>query len=417
MEITETALAGFLETILPHLDERRRRLLVGATAVMLGRGGRTKVAELSGVSRPTVAKGANEIETGAEVFGRQRSPGGGAKPAVETQPGLFEALDALVDPQTRGSPVSSLRWTSKSTYQLADELVRQGYRVSAELVRRLLHQMGYSLQAPAKQKEGTTHPDRNAQFAYLNSRVTDHLRAGEPVISVDTKKKELVGDFHNGGREWQPSGQPEPVRVHDFIDPGLGKAIPYGIYDLSNDEGWVSVGDTADTAEFAANTIRRWWHQMGQHRFGDATRLLITADAGGSNGYRIRAWKTHLAALATETGLTITVCHYPPGTSKWNKIEHRMFSFITLNWRGRPLTSIRTIVELIAATTTKTGLTIQADHDPTEYPKGVKISDARTRRHPPHPTRLARRLELHHPPHMKRQIKFAAGPNCRPPIR
>ena len=398
MEITETALAGFLETILPHLDERRRRLLVGATAVMLGRGGRTKVAELSGVSRPTVAKGANEIETGAEVFGRQRSPGGGAKPAVETQPGLFEALDALVDPQTRGSPVSSLRWTSKSTYQLADELVRQGYRVSAELVRRLLHQMGYSLQAPAKQKEGTTHPDRNAQFAYLNSRVTDHLRAGEPVISVDTKKKELVGDFHNGGREWQPSGQPEPVRVHDFIDPGLGKAIPYGIYDLSNDEGWVSVGYTADTAEFAANTIRRWWHQMGQHRFGDATRLLITADAGGSNGYRIRAWKTHLAALATETGLTITVCHYPPGTSKWNKIEHRMFSFITLNWRGRPLTSIRTIVELIAATTTKTGLTIQADHDPTEYPKGVKISDARTRRHPPHPTRLARRLELHHPP-------------------
>ena len=376
MEITETALAGFLETILPHLDERRRRLLVGATAVMLGRGGRTKVAELSGVSRPTVAKGANEIETGAEVFGRQRSPGGGAKPAVETQPGLFEALDALVDPQTRGSPVSSLRWTSKSTYQLADELVRQGYRVSAELVRRLLHQMGYSLQAPAKQKEGTTHPDRNAQFAYLNSRVTDHLRAGEPVISVDTKKKELVGDFHNGGREWQPSGQPEPVRVHDFIDPGLGKAIPYGIYDLSNDEGWVSVGDTADTAEFAANTIRRWWHQMGQHRFGDATRLLITADAGGSNGYRIRAWKTHLAALATETGLTITVCHYPPGTSKWNKIEHRMFSFITLNWRGRPLTSIRTIVELIAATTTKTGLTIQADHDPTEYPKGVKVSDS-----------------------------------------
>ena len=216
------ALAGFLETILPHLDERRRRLLMGATAVMLGRGGRTKVAELSGVSRSTVAKGANEIETGAEVFGWQRSPGGGAKPAVETQPGLFEALDALVDPQTRGSPVSSLRWTSKSTYQLADELVRQGYRVSAELVRRLLHQMGYSLQAPAKQKEGTTHPDHNAQFAYLNSRVTDHLRAGEPVISVDTKKKELVGDFHNGGREWQPSGQPEPVRGPRLHRPWAG---------------------------------------------------------------------------------------------------------------------------------------------------------------------------------------------------
>jgi transposase len=376
VEITESALAGFFGAMLPHLDERQRRLMVGSAAVMLGHGGRTKVAKLSGVSRPTVSKGADEIEAGAEVTDRLRSVGAGAKPAVETQPGLLEALDALVDPETRGSPMSLLRWTSKSTYELARELVAQGYQVSAELVRRLLHQMGYSLQAPAKEKEGTTHPDRNAQFEYLNSLTARRVEAGEPVISVDTKKKELVGDFHNGGREWQPKGEPERVRVHDFIDRDLGRAIPYGIYDIGNDEGWVSVGNTADTAEFAVNSIRTWWNQMGRERFPDATRLLITADAGGSNGYRIRAWKHRLAALATDTGLEITVCHYPPGTSKWNKIEHRMFSFITMNWRGRPLTSLRTIVELIAATTTQTGLTIRADHDPTEYLKGVKISDA-----------------------------------------
>ena len=350
--------------------------MVGSAAVMLGHGGRTRVAKLSGVSRPTVSKGADEIGAGAEVTDRLRSVGAGAKPAVETQPGLLEALDALVDPETRGSPMSLLRWTSKSTYELARELVAQGYQVSAELVRRLLHQMGYSLQAPAKEKEGTTHPDRNAQFEYLNGLTARRVETGEPVISVDTKKKELIGDFHNKGREWQPKGEPERVRVHDFVDRDLGKAIPYGIYDIGNDEGWVSVGDTADTAEFAVNSIRRWWDQMGRERFPDATRLLITADAGGSNGYRIRAWKHRLAAFATDTGLEITVCHYPPGTSKWNKIEHRMFSFITMNWRGRPLTSLRTIVELIAATTTQTGLTIRADHDPTEYPKGIKISDA-----------------------------------------
>ena len=376
MEITSEALSEFFGQILPHLGERQRRVVAGAAAQMLGRGGKTRVAEASGMSRNTVIRGVGEMEAGVEPSDRQRAPGGGDRPAIVKQPGLSEALDELVDPETRGTPMSSLRWTSKSTYQLARELTSQGYQVSAELVRRLLHQMGYSLQAPSKQKEGTTHPDRDAQFCYLNSRVTDHLRAGEPVISVDTKKKELIGDFHNGGREYQPKGQPEQVRVHDFIDPGLGKAIPYGIYDISNNEGWVSVGDTADTAEFAVNSIRRWWNQMGKDRFGDATRLLITADAGGSNGYRIRAWKAHLAVLATETGLEITVCHYPPGTSKWNKIEHRMFAFITMNWRGRPLTSIRTIIELISATTTKTGLTIRADHDPAEYPKGVKISDA-----------------------------------------
>jgi len=350
--------------------------MAGAAAQMLGRGGKTWVAEASGMSRNTVIKGVGEVVSGVDPSDRQRAPGGGDLPAIVKQPGLWEALDELVHPETRGTPMSLLRWTSKSTYELADELVRQGYRVSAELVRRLLHQMGYSLQAPSKQKEGTTHPDRNAQFEYLNSSVVEHLGDGEPVISVDTKKKELVGDFHNGGREWQPKREPERVRVHDFVDPVLGKAIPYGIYDVCNDEGWVSVGDTADTAEFAVASIRQWWNRMGKERFPNATGLLITADAGGSNGHRIRAWKHHLARFAEETGLEITVCHYPPGTSKWNRIEHRMFSFITMNWRGRPLTSLRTIIELIAATTTNSGLTIRADHDPAEYPKGVKISDA-----------------------------------------
>jgi hypothetical protein len=238
--------------------------------------------------------------------------------------------------------------------------------------------MGYSLQAPAKENEGTSHPDRDGQFRYLNDLAGGCIAAGEPVISVDTKKKELIGDYTNGGREWQPTGEPQRVNVHDFPDRALGefaKAIPYGIYDVSNDEGWVSVGDTADTAEFAVESIRRWWNQMGRARFPDATKLMVTADAGGSNGYRIRAWKWHLAQLAAETGLEITVCHYPPGTSKWNKIEHRLFSFISMNWRGRPLTDIRTIIELIAATTTETGLTVQAAYDPTWYPKGVRISD------------------------------------------
>jgi transposase len=369
-------LSEFFDTVLPHLDERQRRVVAGSMARGLGRGGKTRVAEASGMSRNTVIKAQGEVEAGIEPSVRLRAPGGGDRPAIVKQPGLLEALDELVGPETRGTPMSMLRWTSKSTYELARELTLEGYRISAETVRRLLHQMGYSLQAPAKENEGTTHPDRDDQFEYLNGLTARRVEAGEPVISVDTKKKELVGDFHNGGREWQPKGEPERVRVHDFIDPALGKAIPYGIYDISNDEGWVSVGDTADTAEFAVNSIRRWWNQMGKDRFPDATRLLITADAGGSNGYRIRAWKHHLARLATDTGLEITVCHYPPGTSKWNKIEHRMFSFITMNWRGRPLTSLRTIVELIAATTTRSGLTIRADHDPAEYLKGVKISDA-----------------------------------------
>jgi hypothetical protein len=379
VELSEQGLAGFFVTVLPHLDERQRRVVAGAMAEALGHGGQKMVVETSGMSSHTVWKAVGEVRAGVEVSDRVRSPGGGDKPAIDKQPGLLETLDELVWPATMGSPMSLLRWTSKSTYRLADELVRAGYQASAELVRRLLHQMGYSLQAPSKQKEGADHPDRDAQFRYLNDQAGGHLGAGEPVISVDTKKKELIGEYANGGREWHPKREPTRVNVHDFKDRGLGeyaKAIPYGIYDVANDEGWVSVGDTADTAEFAVESIRRWWHQMGSTRFPEATRLLITADAGGSNGYRVRAWKHYLAELAAETGLEITVCHYPPGTSKWNKIEHRMFSFISMNWRGRPLTSIRTIVELIANTRTSTGLAIQAAYDPNWYPTGQKITKA-----------------------------------------
>jgi transposase len=379
VEATVEELREFFSDVLPHLNEKQRRLVVGATARGLGRGGKSRVADASGMSRNTVIKAQAEVEAGVEVSDRLRPVGGGDRPAVLKQPGLLRALDELVWPETRGNPMSLLRWTLKSTYKLAEDLEAKGFQASAELVRRLLHQMGYSLQAPSKQIEGATHPDRDGQFRYLNDLATDFVDSGEPVISVDTKKKELIGTYANGGREWQPAGEPERTNVHDFIDPTLGehgKAIPYGVYDIVNDEGWVSVGDTADTAEFAVEAIRRWWHQMGRDRFPDATRLLITADAGGSNGYRVRAWKKHLAALAAETGLRITVCHYPPGTSKWNKIEHRMFSFISMNWRGRSLTDIRTIIELISNTTTTTGLTIQAGYDPDWYPTGVKITDA-----------------------------------------
>jgi len=381
-------LRGFFEAVQPHLNEVQRRVMAGAMARGLGRGGKTAVAEASGMSRNTVAKGVGEVDAGIEPSDRLRAPGAGDKPAIDKQPGLAEALDELVWPETRGHPMSPLRWTLTSTYELARELTGQGYRVSAELVRRLLHQMGYSLQAPSKQVEGAGHPDRNGQFTYLNGQVSQALAAREPVISVDTKKKELLGRYANGGKDWRPERDPERVNVHDFADPALGenaKAIPYGVYDIGNDEGWVSVGDVADTAEFAVEAIRRWWNTVGHQRFPDATRLTITADAGGSNGYRVRAWKFHLAALAAETGLAITVVHYPPGTSKWNKIEHRLFSFISMNWRGRPLTDIRTIIELISATTTTSGLTVTATYDPNWYPTGVKITDAQLRSLPLQP--------------------------------
>ena len=375
MQVTSDGLARFFDVVLRHLDERQRRVVVGAAAEMLGRGGKTAVAEASGMSRNTVIKSVAEVSAGMEPSDRLRAVGGGDKPLKDKQPGLLEALDELVHPETRGNPMSLLRWTSKSSTKLAAELVRAGFDVSSRTVLRLLHELGYSLQANAKVTEGRQSPDRDAQFRYLNDLAIAFVDDGQPVISVDTKKKELVGDYANGGAEWAPEAEPERVRVHDFVDPVLGKAIPYGIYDLANNEGWVSVGDTADTAEFAVESIRRWWDQMGRARFPEADRLMITADAGGSNGYRLRAWKVHLAALAAETGLRITVCHYPPGTSKWNRIEHRMFSFITANWRGRPLVSLRTIVELISATTTQTGLSIQAAHDPNWYPTGVQITD------------------------------------------
>jgi len=379
VEVTSEALARFFDVVLPHMNEVQRRVVAGATAEMLGRGGKTAVATASGMSRNTVIKAEAEVGAGLEPSARLRPPGGGDRPLADKQPGLLAALDELVHPETRGNPMSLLRWTSKSSTNLAQDLVRQGFAVSARTVLRLLHRLGYSLQANAKVTEGRQHADRDAQFRYLNDMAQGFIDDGQPAISVDTKKKELIGDYANGGAEWSPEGEPERVQVHDFADPALGehaKAIPYGIYDVANDEGWVSVGDVADTAEFAVESIRRWWNQMGRTRFPDADRLLVTADAGGSNGYRLRAWKVELARLAAETGLRITVCHYPPGTSKWNRIEHRMFSFITMNWRGRPLTTLRTIIELISATATTTGLTIQAAYDPNWYPTGVKITDA-----------------------------------------
>jgi len=374
VEADRDELARFFATVLPHLNEVQRRVVAGAMAMTLGRGGKTAVADASGMSRNTVIKAEREVVAGIEPSVRQRAVGGGDIKAEAKQPGLLEALDELVAPGTRGNPMSKLRWTSKSTANLADDLVRQGFTITDDTVGRILKSLDYSLQAPSKQKEGTAHPDRDAQFVYLNSEVNAFFATGDPVISVDTKKKELVGEYSNGGKEYHPIGEPTRTKTHDFIDKDLGRAVPYGVYDLANDEGWVSVGDTADTSAFAVEAIRRWWHQMGRQRFPQATRLLITADAGGSNGYRVRLWKVELAKLAHETGLEITVAHYPPGTSKWNRIEHRMFSFISMNWRGRPLVSYRTIIELISATTTKKGLTIQAEEDLNYYETGTKVT-------------------------------------------
>jgi hypothetical protein len=354
-----------------HLDERQRRLVLGAEAAELGRGGITVVAAATGVHPDTVAKGVRELEGGAEPSARVRAPGGGRKPAAETDPGLAPALKALVDPQTRGDPESPLVWTTKSTRNLATALTDAGHPVSDRTVARMLRAQGFSLQANAKVIEGRQHADRDAQFGYLNAQVKEHLAAGAPVLSVDTKKKELVGEFHNGGREYQPTGSPVRVNVHDFPDKELGKAIPYGIYDVTTNTGWVSVGADHDTSAFAVETLRRWWTTVGRHRYPDTDRMLICADGGGSNGYRVRAWKIELAAFAAETGLTITICHLPPGTSKWNKIEHRLFSQITLNWRGRPLTSHQIIVDLIGATRTATGLTVRAELDTGTYPTGI----------------------------------------------
>ncbi|MFJ3968726.1 ISAzo13 family transposase [Streptomyces parvus] len=373
---TRDQLAVKFAVLFPHLDERQRRLLMAAEARGLGHGGVRAVARAAGVSGTTVRKGMSDLETGRFLTGRVRRPGGGRKRVTDLDPGLRGALLSLVEPDERGDPMSPLRWTTKSTRTLAAELTRQGHRVGADTVAGLLRQEGFRLRANAKTLEGSQHADRDAQFRYLNEQARDHRDASQPVISVDTKKKELVGDFHNRGRSWRPTGDPVPVRVHDFADPLLGKAIPYGVYDLAANTGWVNVGTDHDTAAFAVESIRGWWHSQGRAAYPQASRLLITADAGGSNGYRTRAWKLRLARLAAESGLVITVCHLPPGTSKWNKIEHRLFSHITMNWRGRPLTSHEVILESIAATTTRTGLRVKAELDTNTYPIGVGVGDA-----------------------------------------
>jgi transposase len=374
-EGTRETLAAKFEAIFPHLDERQRRLLMGAEARALGHGGIRVVARAAGVRVATVSLGVGELDSGAAPLGRARKPGGGRKRLADLDPGLRPALLALVEPDERGDPMSPLRWTTKSLRVLAAELTRQGHRAGADTVADLLHEEGFSLQGNAKALEGKQSPDRDAQFRYLREQARDHQHAGEPVISVDTKKKELAGAYCNGGREWRPAGDPVRVNDHDFPDAELGKAIPYGVYDLAANTGWVNVGTGHDTAQFAAESIRRWWNDAGRAAYPRARRLLITADPGGPDSTRTRAWKTGMAALALETGLEITACHFPPGTSKWNKIEHRLFSHITMNWRGRPLTSHEVIVQAIAATTTRAGLRVRAELDTATYPPGAKISD------------------------------------------
>jgi len=358
------------------LDERSRRLVAGAESLALARGGISAVSRATGMSRPVIRQGIAELKNPkTALWGRVRRPGGGRKRIAERDRAVIRELEKLVEPVTRGDPESPLRWTCKSVRRLAEELNHQGHAISYPVVAELLREQGYSLQANRKSQEGDQHPDRNAQFEYINRKVKRLLAGKQPVISVDTKKKELVGEFKNGGRELRRKGNPEKVRVHDFLIPELGRATPYGVYDLAQNAGWVSVGMDHDTATFAVESIRRWWRTMGQPVYPKATRLLITADAGGSNGPRLRLWKVELQKLADETGLRIAVCHFPPGTSKWNKIEHRLFSFISQNWRGKPLISFEVIVNLIAATTTAKGLTVHAAVDDSTYPPGTKIGD------------------------------------------
>jgi hypothetical protein len=377
--IDETAIAARFLLVSPLLDERARRLTAGAEALAIGRGGVAAVARATGLARTTVARGVADVQAGETVErGRIRRPGAGRPPIEQRDPTLRADLEALIEPGSRGDPESALRWTIKSVRNLADELVRLGHAVSHQTVSEQLHAMGYSLQANRKTLEGTEHPDRDAQFRHISGAVQLQLSLGGPVISVDTKKKELVGPFRNGGRELRPAGDPERVLMHDFVidDADHGRVSPYGVYDLAANEAWVSVGTDHDTGAFAVESIRRWWQTMGQPLYPEATRLLVTADAGGSNGARLRLWKTELQRLADETGLEIAVCHFPPGTSKWNKIEHRLFSAITMNWRGKPLVSHEAIVRLIAATTTRTGLRVRSALDTGRYPKGVKVGDA-----------------------------------------
>jgi transposase len=371
------ALHRKFEALADVLDERTRRLVAAAEASALGFGGVTTVARASGLSRGTVTRGISELRAAPKPIRRQRlrREGAGRKRVAEQDPTLKRDLETLVEPSTRGDPGSPLRWTCKSVRQLAAELKRMGHQTSHRMVAELLHEMEYSLQANRKTLEGEQHPDRDAQFHHISDRIREFQAAGQPVISVDTKKKELVGDFKNNGRELRPKGDPEKVRVHDFAIPELGRAAPYGVYDVTKNAGWVSVGTDHDTAAFAAQSIRRWWESMGREAYPAAKTLLITADSGGSNGSRVRLWKLELQRLADDTALEISVCHLPPGTSKWNKIEHRLFSFISQNWRGKPLVSHEVIVNLIAATTTKSGLRVHAELDRQKYPQGVKVPD------------------------------------------
>jgi hypothetical protein len=370
------------DSLAPVMDERVTRLWAAGEAKALGRGGIAAVTKATGILGKRIRYGMRDLAqmdrnppSEPPRGQRVRRPGAGRKPLTEKDPTLVPNLESLIDPLTRGDPESPLRWTCKSVRKLAAELTAMGHEISGQKVSELLHELGYSLQGTRKTREGSAHPDRNAQFEHINKQARAFQRAGEPVVSVDTKKKELVGDFANRGSEWQPAGEPVPVRVHDFIDRELGKAIPYGVYDIARNEGWVNVGIDHDTSEFAVESLRRWWRRMGRRAYPDATRLLVTADGGGSNGYRTRLWKLELQRFADESGLDITIAHYPPGTSKWNKIEHRMFCHITQNWRGRPLESVEAIVSLIGSTTTKAGLRIRSALDSKAYDKAIRVSD------------------------------------------
>jgi hypothetical protein len=376
--IDRVAIRRRYEAVAPHLDERGLRLFAASEARAAGRGGIAAVSLATGIAHSTIGRGLHDLDSDAQAWpiGRVRRSGGGRKAAVVEQPGLLEALTELISSAIRGDPQAALLWVSRSQRHLACQLAAQGFHVHHTVVGRLLKDMGFSLQANAKTREGSQHPDRNAQFEHINACVGRFRRAGQPAIPVDTKKKELIGDFRNAGRELRPKGEPEQVRVHDFMVAHNGKAVPYGVYDIAANEGWVSVGIDHDTASFAVESIRRWWRRMGRKRYPRASRLLITADCGGSNGARLRLWKVELQKLANQTGLAIAVAHHPPGTSKWNRIEHRMFSFITQNWRGKPLLTHKVIVQLIAATTTASGLALACAIDASRYPKGGKVSKA-----------------------------------------
>jgi hypothetical protein len=374
--IDTVAIRARFTALSPHLNERARRLFAASEARAAGWGGVAAVCEATGVARSTIGRGLAELRSDElALTPRIRRPGGGRKPKTETEPGLLEALSDLVQSAIRGDPEAALLWVSKSQRHLAAALAERGFTASQKLVGRLLRRLGFSLQANSKTREGTSHPDRNAQFEYINAQINTFQVAGQPTVSVDTKKKELVGDFKNAGRELRPKGEPEPVRVHDFIIPELGKVAPYGVYDIAANTGWINLGIDHDTAAFAVESIRRWWHELGQARYSTAKQILITADCGGSNGARVRLWKTELQTLADQTGLSITVAHLPPGTSKWNRIEHRLFAFITQNWRGKPLVTHQVIVQLIANTKTDKGLTVTCRLDHNAYEKGIKVPD------------------------------------------